>query len=92
MRWALPLLLIECSRLLDHNEQLFSELDRLKFDIAIVDGIFLMKCLYLVPHRLHIPWITFTDAVEPALVNYSIPYIISYSTYNIQAQGLRDDL
>lgn len=65
--YTAPLFAVECRRLLMFNEPLMSRLTALKFDMAVVDGLFVLKCLYLVPHRLQIPWVTMTDAFEPWL-------------------------
>ena len=43
--------------------------------MAIVDGYLFTKCLYLIPHRLQIPWITYSYAVDPFLVR--VPWLPS---------------
>jgi UDP-glucoronosyl and UDP-glucosyl transferase len=58
------------------NEPLFERLADMKFDLAVVDGIFMHKCLYLIPHRLGLPVVSFTDVIDPLLVR--IPWLPSF--------------
>jgi len=58
------------------DEDSLNKLHEEEFDVAVVDGIFFMKCLYLIPHRLQIPWITYTDMVDPILVR--VPWMPSF--------------
>ena len=51
-------------------------LDSQKFDLAVVDGIHVTKCFYLVPHRLSIPWVTYTDAPDPLVMR--APWLPSF--------------
>jgi len=51
-------------------------LGREQFDLAVVDGIFFMKCLYLVPVRLQIRWITYSDVADP--LNVRVPWLPSF--------------
>jgi len=53
-----------------------TKLESLKFDLAVVDGIFVMKCIYLVPHRLGIPWLTYTDVADPFIMR--APWLPSF--------------
>jgi len=69
MRYIQPIAADECRRILEYNEELFEKLHLLKLKKAVVDGIYTMKCLYLVSHRLKKPWITHTHMVEPWLVH-----------------------
>lgn len=76
LSYTLPLFAVECRRLLMLNEPLMSHLAALNFDMAVVDGLFVFKCLYLVPHRLQIPWVTMTDSFEPWLAK--VPWLPSF--------------
>jgi len=58
------------------NDDILDELERQRFDVAVVDVIFCTKCMYLVPHRLQIPWITYTDAVDPLVAR--VPWLPSF--------------
>ena len=51
------------------------KLEHEEFDMALVDATF-AKCKYLVPHRLQIPWITYTVAADPRLVR--VPWLQSF--------------
>jgi len=52
------------------------KLEREKFDLAVVDALLFTKCVYLIPHRLQIPFITYTVAVEPLTVR--VPWLPSF--------------
>ena len=67
---------ILCRQLLTENEDLMTTLQQLKFNIAVVDSIFFMKYQYLIPHRLGIPWVTYTDVIEPWLIR--VPWFPSF--------------
>ena len=53
------------------NDDNFDKLEREKFDVAVVDSLYFSKCVYLIPHRLQIPYITFTIAVDPLEIRVS---------------------
>ena len=61
---VLSLLRYECSAMLS-NELFFEEAAGMELSVAIVDGLFAMRCIYLIPHRLHIPHITLADLEDP---------------------------
>ena len=63
------------------NDDVLERLEREQFDLAVVDGIFFTKCVCLVPHRLQIPWITYTDAVDPLVVR--VPWLPSFVSSGI---------
>jgi len=50
-----------------------------QFDVAVVDSVLITKCVYLVPHRLQIPWIAYTHIVDPLLVR--VPWLPSFVPY-----------
>jgi len=50
------------------NDDSVDKLEEMKFDVAVVDNIFFLKCYYLIPHRLQIPWISFTEFTRPHLL------------------------
>jgi len=47
-----------------------------QFDLAIVDGLVFYRCVYLIPHRLQVPWITYSGSVDPLVVR--IPWLPSF--------------
>jgi len=51
-------------------------LEAKQFDLAVVDGNVVTKCFYLVPHRLRIPWMTYTDMVDPLVMR--APWLPSF--------------
>ena len=60
-----------------------TKLESQKFDLAVVDGIFVMKCVYLVPHRLRIPWVTYSDVADPFLMR--APWLPSFVPHSAVA-------
>ena len=58
------------------NDDKLEKLEKEKFDVAIVDGFLFTKCIYLIPHRLQIPWITYSFVVDPATAR--IPWLPSF--------------
>jgi len=59
-----------------NNDELLDSLQKEQFDVAIVDGLFFFKCIYLIPHRLHLPWITYSDILDPLTVR--VPWLPSF--------------
>jgi len=60
-----------CQQVTIDNDDNFDKLEREKFDVAVVDSLYFSKCVYLIPHRLQIPYITFTIAVDPLEIRVS---------------------
>ena len=58
------------------NDHILQRLEEKKFDIAIVDSMMNAKCGYLIPHRLHIPWITQSFGVDPFAIR--APWLPSF--------------
>jgi len=58
------------------NDDILQQFEREKFDVAVVDAIIFTKCVCLVPHRLRVPWIAYTDAVDPLLMR--APWLPSF--------------
>ena len=65
-----------CQQLAIENDDNLDKLEQEKFDIAIVDGMIYTKCVYLIPHRLRIPWITYSLAPDPYTVR--VPWLPSF--------------
>ena len=65
-----------CQQWTVDNDDILDEMERERFDVAVVDVLFCTTCMYLVPHRLQIPWITYTDAVDPRLAR--VPWLPSF--------------
>jgi len=66
----------EARRLLVDNENLLEQLDEEKYDLVVVDSLFFMKYAYLIPLRLRVRWVTYTDSPPPWLVR--VPYLPSF--------------
>jgi len=67
------------------------KLERHGFDVAIVDSTFFAKCGYLIPHRLQIPWITHSFAVDPFAVR--VPWLPSFVPNTMATSlSLSDDM
>jgi len=47
-----------------------------RFDLVIIDGFLFTKCIYLVPHKLQVPWITYSDLVDPLIAR--VPWLPSF--------------
>jgi len=58
------------------NDDKLKKLEKEKYDVAIVDGFLFTKCIYLIPHRLRIPWITYGFVVDP--VTARVPWLPSF--------------
>lgn len=65
-----------CRRLIFENEPLFERLAATSFNLAIVDGVMFTKCVYLIPHRLRIPVVTYTGLIDPLTVR--VPWLPSF--------------
>lgn len=66
-----------CYYLTMKNEELLRRLEKERFDMAVVDSVYLMRCMHLIPHRLHVPVITFADAV-PDVSKIRTPWLPSF--------------
>jgi len=73
-----------CNNLIWKNDALMRRLESQKFDLAVVDGIFVMKCIYLVPHRLRIPWVTYCDVADPFIMRAPwLPSFVPHSALSL---------
>ena len=70
-----------CRQLVVGNEPLMERLATSRFDLAVVDGVLLMKCIYLIPHRLGLPFVTYADVPDPFIAR--VPWIPSFVPTNI---------
>ena len=59
-----------------NNDELLDSMEKERFDLAVVDGPFKFKCIYLIPHRLHVPWITYNDILDPLIAR--VPWLPSF--------------
>lgn len=76
LKMAIEVVENECRQLLLNSEDTIKLLENKQFDIAVVDGLFIGHCLYLLPFRLGIPWVTYTEVIEPRLV--PVPWLPSF--------------
>jgi len=65
-----------CQQLTVDNDENLEKLKRERFDLAVVDAMFFTKCVYLIPHRLQIPFITFNVAIDPLKIR--VPWLPSF--------------
>jgi hypothetical protein len=65
-----------CRQVVVGNEPLFERLAAAKFNLTVIDGIFFQKCIYLIPHRLGLPVVTYSDVIDPLLVR--VPWLPSF--------------
>jgi len=59
-----------------NNDELLESMEKEQFDLAVVEGNFVLKCIYLIPHRLHVPWITYIDYLNPLIAR--VPWLPSF--------------
>ena len=57
------------------NDDNLDKLERQKFDVAMIDSIVFIRCIYLIPHRLQVPWITYAEVINPLSVR--VPWLPS---------------
>ena len=62
----------ECNRALG-NEAQIKALENMKFDLLFMDSFFAMKCMYLIPHRLGVPYVSLADGAHPWTVGFIWP-------------------
>ena len=65
-----------CHQVTVENDNILEKLEQEKFDSAVVDELFFTKCMCLIPHRLQIPWITYTISVDPLTIR--VPWLPSF--------------
>ena len=59
------------------NDEILDSMKRERFDLAIVDGQVYLECdVYLIPHRLQVPWITYTHFFDPLTAR--LPWLPSF--------------
>ena len=58
------------------NDEILDIMETERFDLAVVDGLVFVQCIYLIPHRLQVPWVTYTDAVDPLALR--LPWLPSF--------------
>ena len=59
-----PLVSGVCSEI-NGNEKLMKKVESLKFDLVISDGFVIFSCLYIIPYRFGIPYITLSAMTDP---------------------------
>jgi len=70
-----------CNNLIRNNEEVMTKLEAQKFDLAVVDANFVTKCFYLVPHRLRVPWATYTHLPDPTVMR--APWLPSFVPHSV---------
>jgi len=65
-----------CNRIHHMSDESFNNLASEQFDLVIVDGNLYSTCFYLIPHRLGIPFMTYSVFLDPWLVR--LPYLPSF--------------
>ena len=58
------------------SDEILDSMKTDRFDLAIVDGMVFVKCTYLIPHRLQVPWITYNNFFDPLSVR--LPWLPSF--------------
>jgi len=65
-----------CRQLTVDNDDNLDKLERQKFHVVVVDALLFTKCVYLIPHRLQIPWISYSVAYDPFAIR--VPWLPSF--------------
>jgi hypothetical protein len=65
-----------CRKVLVDNEPLLKRLENVRFDLAVIDAGIFAQCTYLLPHRLQIPYVTYTDSTHPLVIR--VPWLPSF--------------
>lgn len=65
-----------CRSLLLNNEVFIESLYQANFDMVVIDSNVLSKCHNLIPHRLRVPFVTYTDANDPFVMR--VPWLPSF--------------
>jgi len=68
-----------CAKMQHMSDEYYEKLASEQFDIAVIDGCFVSMCFYLIPHRLGIPWVTYSDYIDPWFVR--LPWLPSFVPY-----------
>ena len=76
---VIPLAESERRRLLENNDALLARLRALKLDMAVVDHLMFIDYGYLIPHALGVPWITYSEHIQPWVVR--VPALPSFVTH-----------
>ena len=58
------------------DDENLEKMEQEKFDVAVVDSLYFTKCVYLIPHRLQIPYITYSVSADPLLLR--VPWLPSF--------------
>jgi len=69
------------------NEPLLQQLESYHFDLVVVDANVVNKCPYLIPHRLRVPFITYSDMIDPLVAR--LPWLPSIVPSNLGAFSSR---
>ena len=54
--------------MLMNSESMFANLEKIKFDIVVMDNLFFMKFPVLIAHRLGLPFIIYTNSPDPWMI------------------------
>ena len=65
-----------CQQLTVRSNDTLHKLEREKFDLALIEGAFIVNFVYLIPHRLQIPWITMSLPFDPFAIR--VPWLPSF--------------
>ena len=52
-------------RIIMEDEELMSTMTKKQYDLVIIDGLTFFRCIYIIPHRLKVPFITLTALLDP---------------------------
>ena len=78
LKIMVPIVGEDCDSMM-HDTNFMKTVRDLKFDMAVVSRLPLMNCVYILPHYLHIPYVSISSPNEPFAHN--VPTLPSF-TYN----------
>ena len=65
-----------CTMWTMRNDEILDGMRKERFDLAVIDSLFFFKCIYLIPHRLQVPWIAYSRDVDPLIAR--VPWLPSF--------------
>ena len=74
-------LVLNGCRAIVSDENLLLKMERLDFDLVLVDNTIMFKCAFLVIHRLGVPHVSLMDYPEPWLLR--LPWLPSFAPFKV---------
>ena len=52
-------------RIIMEDAELMSTMTKKQYDLVLIDGLSFFRCIYIIPHRLKVPFVTLTAFLDP---------------------------